>query len=356
MSEVFEYDVFLSFASNDEKIARPIWQEMCLNGLFVFWSDATLKDKLGESWFEVIQASLENSRHFVLLCTPSSMSSEWVKREYQAFFNHCYKAGIRRMIPVLVGDFRVSSLPLFLRELEACRLDEDHSIKKITRILGGTDIEELKIALANKTKENSLLKQELGVANSRIGLLQQEISKLSSYNSILENENSRLKQQNDATNFKTASLQQKPLTLSSEYSRLKEQVSERQPEKVVHGKTKPTIQITNTAKEPLNKAMSYWKAAGTHLLLGFGLFYVDKSLGRKWIYPIVVFYAIIDVGLKLLSIEPFQSNFGFITFLISLGIYVLGFVDVLLTCRSRRNGGFWQNSPRRPTTISSLQK
>jgi hypothetical protein len=29
MPDVFEYDVFLSFASADEKIVKPIWQDLC---------------------------------------------------------------------------------------------------------------------------------------------------------------------------------------------------------------------------------------------------------------------------------------------------------------------------------------
>ena len=82
MSGIFEYDLFLSFAKTDEKIVKPIWQEMCLAGLRVFWSDSTLKDKIGESWFEVIQSSLEQSQHFVLICskTKTVVTTNW----YQA--------------------------------------------------------------------------------------------------------------------------------------------------------------------------------------------------------------------------------------------------------------------------------
>jgi hypothetical protein len=46
MDTIFEYDVFLSFASADEDIVKPIWQEISLSGLRVFWSDEALKKKL----------------------------------------------------------------------------------------------------------------------------------------------------------------------------------------------------------------------------------------------------------------------------------------------------------------------
>lgn len=161
MNQIFEYDVFMSFSVNDEALVRPIWQEMCLNGLRVFWSDAILKSKLGQSWFEVIQNSLERSRHFLLICSTSSMSSEWVKREYQAFFNHCYKPSQRLLVPLLMQGYKVTELPLFLRELEACRIEDQNSIKEITKIFGGVDIDELKRSIAIKNKENTNLRREL---------------------------------------------------------------------------------------------------------------------------------------------------------------------------------------------------
>ena len=71
MEEVFDYDVFLSFASSDEEFARPIWQELCLSGLRVFWSDASLKQRLGEAWYESIQSSLVRSRHLIVIASPA---------------------------------------------------------------------------------------------------------------------------------------------------------------------------------------------------------------------------------------------------------------------------------------------
>ena len=123
MPDAYEYDVFLSFASADQELVRPIWQELSRSGLRVFWSDASLKERLGESWFDNIQSSLEKSRHFLLIASQSSMSSDWVKREYQAFFQHCYREGSRRLIPIVVGDFQVSQLPLFLKQVQAARFN-----------------------------------------------------------------------------------------------------------------------------------------------------------------------------------------------------------------------------------------
>jgi hypothetical protein len=46
MPDIFDYDVFLSFASTDEAVVKLIWPELCISGLCVFWSDTSLKQRL----------------------------------------------------------------------------------------------------------------------------------------------------------------------------------------------------------------------------------------------------------------------------------------------------------------------
>jgi biotin carboxyl carrier protein len=170
MADIFEYDVFLSFLSSDEEIVKPIWQELCLSGLRVFWSDASLKKEVGNSWFEVIQSSLERSRHLLLFCSSASMASEWVQREYKAFLNNCYKPRFRRLVPILLKGYKATDLPLFLRDIEAWRLDGATSMKEIVSILGGVDIEELR-------SENQFLKQTLETMSQEKASLEEELNR-----------------------------------------------------------------------------------------------------------------------------------------------------------------------------------
>lgn len=161
MPDVFDYDVFLSFASEDEELARPIWQELSVSGLRVFWSDASLKSSLGASWSDVIESALQRSRHFLLLVTPAALSSVWVKREYTAFHNHCFRPNVRRLVPVLTSSFRLSDLPLFLRDLQACQLSDASAMKQVIQTLGGTDVEVMKRQLAALESENAALRDRL---------------------------------------------------------------------------------------------------------------------------------------------------------------------------------------------------
>lgn len=159
MTDQFEYDVFLSFSSADEEIVRPVWQELCSNGLRVFWSDSTLKKEVGNSWFDVIEKSLERSKHMLLVCSENSVESKWVQREYRAFLEHCYSPGKRRLIPVLTRDFKAGSLPIFLREFQVGKLDDPNFIQQMIPLLGGVNIEQLQ-------KEVQLLKDQISAVSS----------------------------------------------------------------------------------------------------------------------------------------------------------------------------------------------
>lgn len=90
-------------------------------------------------------------------------------------------------------------------------------------------------------------------------------------------------------------------------------------------------------KVPTVSLPSYFKAFGFHLLLGFGLFYVDNRLPRRWVHLVPPFYAVIDLILAAgFGLEPFRSEFGGWSFIIALILYGLSFIDVGITCRNRR--------------------
>lgn len=93
-------------------------------------------------------------------------------------------------------------------------------------------------------------------------------------------------------------------------------------------------EITHTPPPPLPKGKlsgdEIVKIFFIHLIFGIGLFYVDKSVQRKYLYPAFGFYALIDVILGPgFEIEPFAGIFGGVTFIISLFVcYLIGYIDV----------------------------
>src|SRR6266542_2267517 len=236
MNDPFEYDVFLSFSSADEEIVKPIWQELCSNGLRVFWSDSTLKKEVGNSWFEVIGKSLERSRHMLLICSDSSMNSKWVQREYRAFFDYCYSANSRRLIPLLTREFRPNNLPLFLRQLQVGNINDPQFIQENIPILGGVNIEKLQQELQFLREqvnllsiENESLSEKSRVGANKVKALTQENKVAKERLAKLANEITSLKEQianlaNDG-NVPSATLQERENSLLSENNLLEEQIA-----------------------------------------------------------------------------------------------------------------------------------
>jgi hypothetical protein len=163
----FDYDVFLSFASSDEDVVRPVWQHLTVSGLRVFWSDVTLRESVGASWFDIIQDAVGRSRHLVLVCSRASLESKWVKREYIAFFNN-YHSSTRRLIPLLISAVSVTDLPLFLRELESVRLADPNALQLLVRTVGGVDIDALHRELSRRDQELAEMRHELGALRQRL--------------------------------------------------------------------------------------------------------------------------------------------------------------------------------------------
>lgn len=195
MTDPFEYDVFISFSTADEEITKPIWQALCSNGLRVFWSDSTLKKEVGNSWFEVIEKSLERSRHMLLICSNNSMNSKWVQREYRAFFDYCYTPNSRRLIPILSPEFKPNNLPLFLRQLQVGKINDPQFLDEIIPILGGTNIEKLQSEIQSLREqlglismENESLKRNLKAMSDKVNELAQRNSEAVEIISRLSNE------------------------------------------------------------------------------------------------------------------------------------------------------------------------
>ncbi len=93
-------------------------------------------------------------------------------------------------------------------------------------------------------------------------------------------------------------------------------------------------------KAPLiikEKPKSYLKGILAQFV-GMGLFYTHPHFSRKWIYFLFFAYAVIDFFLANTGVKPFSSDFGYVTFLISLFVvYVIGLFDVVVSVDKTNN-------------------
>ncbi len=74
-----EYDLFISHASEDKGIVRPLAQLLQKEGYSVWYDEFELK--LGDSLSEKIDYGLANSRFGLVVLSPSFFSKNWPQRE-----------------------------------------------------------------------------------------------------------------------------------------------------------------------------------------------------------------------------------------------------------------------------------
>jgi len=163
----FEFDVFLSFASLNESMARILYNQLTRSGLKVFWSDETLKRRVGKSWLKEIEKSLEASKHMVLLWTNDAKQSHWVEDEYTAFYSEIQGKKERLLVPVMGEGMQNKSLPLFLRKLQTYPMNGSSEV--LITSLGGHYI--------SLEQENERLKQELEDIRKEVQLLRAQNGK-----------------------------------------------------------------------------------------------------------------------------------------------------------------------------------
>lgn len=126
-AEKYEYDLFISYAHVDYEFAEKVQRVLAEKGLKTFFADESLKKNAGESFFQVINDVLSKAQHFLLICSENTLSSSWVKAEYETFFNefHIPNTKNRRFIPLAPPDFDKKSLPPILRRFQIANTPGD---------------------------------------------------------------------------------------------------------------------------------------------------------------------------------------------------------------------------------------
>lgn len=106
-----QFDVFLSYASQDKNIAEELKSKLELHNLGVFMSEKTID--AGDTWTDAIREALSGSRLVVILLTPNSLRSQWVMAEAGAAWVTQKKVIPAAMlvqrddIPVVVSQFQI---------------------------------------------------------------------------------------------------------------------------------------------------------------------------------------------------------------------------------------------------------
>jgi TIR domain len=103
--------VFLSYDRADKAFARALSSELARRGLSVWRGEEEALP--GDNWALQVGEALKKSKAMVVLVSPESMRSNWVRREIEYALGDLRYEG--RLFPVLVRP--TDDVPWILREL-----------------------------------------------------------------------------------------------------------------------------------------------------------------------------------------------------------------------------------------------
>ncbi len=118
------FDVFLCFRSADDSgaptgeraVARRIYDELARRGIKTFYSEATLKGRLGEDYEPIIYKALYSCKFFILIAfSEENIEAAWVKNEWSRFRDRVYEERLTNACCAVFSGISPSALPSFIR-------------------------------------------------------------------------------------------------------------------------------------------------------------------------------------------------------------------------------------------------
>lgn len=131
---MFPNEIFLSHASKDKKLAETLAQTLRTHGLPVWFSRTNIRG--AQQWHDEIGAALKRCDWFVVVLSPHSVDSMWVKREllFALQQNHFEN----RIVPLLIEpcDYERLSWTLSLSQFVDFTRSFDDGCRTLLRIWG----------------------------------------------------------------------------------------------------------------------------------------------------------------------------------------------------------------------------
>ncbi|MDF5758474.1 toll/interleukin-1 receptor domain-containing protein [Spongiactinospora sp. TRM90649] len=130
-----EYDVFISYAHADRDWVAAFARRLGERGLTVAWDGELIT--LGDLIVVRVEEFVRASANGILVHSPASAGSAWVRNEYAAMMKRAIEENVR-VIPVLIGDGPLPPLAgaraaADFRQERAARWDE--TFERVVRAL-----------------------------------------------------------------------------------------------------------------------------------------------------------------------------------------------------------------------------
>lgn len=127
-------EIFLSHSSKDRLFASKVAKQFRQHGIPVWYSETNIVG--AQQWHDEIGEALKRCHWFVLILSPHSIKSTWVKNELMfALNNHRYK---KRIVPLLYKSCRFERLSWTLPSFEIVDFSQsvDDGFRELLRVWG----------------------------------------------------------------------------------------------------------------------------------------------------------------------------------------------------------------------------
>lgn len=119
-----DFDVFLCFKSTDDEgnatedrfIARNIYNELIKRNIRTFFSEISLKDRLGQDYEPIIYKAIYTCKVFILIATnEENIQSAWVKNEWTRYRDRAIDEGLENSAFAVFKNIKLNALPPVFR-------------------------------------------------------------------------------------------------------------------------------------------------------------------------------------------------------------------------------------------------
>lgn len=132
------YDIFISHNKQQKAWVRDFCCLLRNEGLRVFFDEDSIDP--GENVIRAIETAIDNSRHVILVLSPSSLASDWVAMETTITIYKDPSASKRTLLPIMLEVLEYNLIPPSLRALNYIDLTKndtrDKEFKRLMKCLG----------------------------------------------------------------------------------------------------------------------------------------------------------------------------------------------------------------------------
>jgi len=150
--------IFISHSSKDKKFVRKLKNCLAENSIETWFDEGQLE--LGDSLVDKLEEALDDSSHLVIILSPSSVESDWVKYELDKAIKNSNTGLMNKIIPV---KYRNCEIPETLTDLLYADLSNEVVLpdgNEVKFISDGFDSFFLKLVRAIRNSAKAISKRE----------------------------------------------------------------------------------------------------------------------------------------------------------------------------------------------------